>query len=77
MLGLWAVHTVEPTATPAGAAEIALAVEGIETIKSMRASWRAKDLTVIQTSTAMDFGFTFVALDQDGHRLRVFAPGVP
>ena len=25
--------------------------------------------------TAMDFGFTFVALDPDGHRLRVFAPG--
>jgi hypothetical protein len=23
----------------------------------------------------MDFGFTFVALDPDGHRLRVFAPG--
>jgi len=25
----------------------------------------------------MDFGFTFVALDPDGHRLRVFAPSAP
>jgi hypothetical protein len=26
-----------------------------------------------QTPTEMDFGTTFVALDPDGHRLRVFA----
>jgi hypothetical protein len=25
----------------------------------------------------MDFGCTFVALDPDGHRLRVFAPSAP
>jgi hypothetical protein len=27
--------------------------------------------------TKMDFGTTFVALDPDGHRLRVFAPAAP
>jgi predicted enzyme related to lactoylglutathione lyase len=29
---------------------------------------------VAQPPTRMDFGFTFLALDPDGHRLRVFAP---
>jgi hypothetical protein len=34
-------------------------------------------LKIAQAPTAMDFGMTFVALDPDGHRLRVFAPVVP
>jgi hypothetical protein len=29
----------------------------------------------VQSPIAMDFGFTFTAVDPDGHRLRVFAPG--
>ena len=74
MLGLWAAHTVEPAATAVGGAEVAFAVDGIETVKSMHASWGAKGLKIAQTPTGMDFGFTFVALDPDGHRLRVFAP---
>ena len=75
MLGLWAAHTVEPAATAVGGAEIVFAVDGIDTVKSMHATWSAKGLKIAQTPTAMDFGFTFVALDPDGHRLRVFAPG--
>jgi hypothetical protein len=31
---------------------------------------------ILQPPTAMDFGYTFLAADPDGHRLRVFAPGV-
>ncbi len=34
-------------------------------------------LPIAQPPTAMDFGLTFVALDPDGHRLRVFAPATP
>ncbi len=75
MLGLWAAHTVEPAATAAGGAEVAFAVEGNNVVDSMHAAWRAKGLTIVQVPTAMDFGFTFVALDPDGHRMRVFAPG--
>jgi predicted enzyme related to lactoylglutathione lyase len=75
MLGLWAAHTVEPAATSVGGAEIAFAVDGIDTVHSMHATWSAKGLRVVQAPTGMDFGFTFVALDPDGHRLRVFAPG--
>lgn len=63
MLGLWSRETVEPKSTgEAGASEIA---------------WRrleATRLTIIQVPTRVSFGTTFVALDPDGHRLRVFAP---
>jgi predicted enzyme related to lactoylglutathione lyase len=75
MLGLWAAHTVEPAATAAGGAEVAFAVGGIDAVRSMHATWSEKGLTIAQAPTGMDFGFTFVALDPDGHRLRVFAPG--
>lgn len=75
MLGLWAAHAVEPAATAAaGAAEIAFAVDGSDTVNSMHDTWRAAGLKIAQAPTRMDFGFTFVALDPDGHRLRVFAP---
>lgn len=75
MLGLWAAHTVQPAATAVGGAELAFAVDSITTVQSMHSSWVAKGLPIAQAPTAMDFGFTFVALDPDGHRLRVFAPG--
>lgn len=75
MLGLWAAHTVQPQATVAGGAEIAFAVDGIATVNAMHAEWCGKGLKIVQAPTAVDFGFTFVALDPDGHRLRVFAPG--
>ena len=32
-------------------------------------------LAIAQAPATLDFGHTFVALDPDGHRLRVFAPG--
>jgi len=31
-------------------------------------------LDIIQEPVQMDFGYTFVATDPDGHRLRVFVP---
>lgn len=74
MLGLWSRHTVQPAASAAGGSELAFAVDGNEAVLARHAAWQAKGLTVIQAPTPMDFGFTFVALDPDGHRLRVFAP---
>ena len=75
MLGLWSRHTVEPAAKAAGGgAELAFALDGIDTVTATHADWSRRGLTIVQAPTAMDFGFTFVALDPDGHRLRVFAP---
>ena len=75
MLGLWSRRTVEPEATAAGGgAELAFALDGIEAVHARHADWTQRGLTIAQEPTAMDFGYTFVALDPDGHRLRVFAP---
>lgn len=74
MLGLWSQHTVEPAATvTGGGTEVAFSVDDNATVEAMFADWQAKELPIAQPLTQMDFGYTFVALDPDGHRLRVFA----
>lgn len=79
MLGLWSKHTVEPAAareaSPGGGAELAISVDGKPRVDQLHGEWRERGLRIVQPPTAMDFGYTFVALDPDQHRLRVFAPG--
>ncbi len=71
-LGLWSRHTVEPAARAAGGgAEIAFTAADVAAV---HADWTRRGITIAQAPTEMDFGRTFVALDPDGHRLRVFAP---
>lgn len=71
-LGLWSRHTVEPAAQAAGGgAEIVIAVDAPASVDATRADWSARGLTILQAPCDMDFGRTFVALDPDGHRLRV------
>jgi predicted enzyme related to lactoylglutathione lyase len=74
MLGLWGRDGVAPTANAPGGGEIALSVENNEALEARHADWRQRGLSIVQPPTDMDFGRTFVALDPDGHRLRVFAP---
>ena len=75
MLGLWSRETVEPQSSgQTGASEIAFAVADATAIEATHADWQRRGLTIIQAPTQMSFGTTFVALDPDGHRLRVFAP---
>lgn len=74
-LGLWSRHTVEPSAQAGGGgAEVAFTAGDIDAI---HADWTARGLSIAQAPTDMEFGRTFVALDPDGHRLRVFAPAAP
>lgn len=76
MLGLWQRDGVRPPATAAaGGGEIAFPVEADAEVDALCAEWRAKGIPIAQDPVAMDFGYTFVALDPDGQRLRVFAPG--
>jgi predicted enzyme related to lactoylglutathione lyase len=75
MLGLWSRETVEPESTgQTGASEVAFAVADGATVEAMHADWQRRGLTILQAPTRMSFGTTFVAIDPDGHRLRVFAP---
>ena len=75
MLGLWSRETVEPESTgQAGASEVAFVVADANAVETTHADWKRRGLNIIQAPTQMSFGTTFVALDPDGHRLRVFAP---
>ena len=73
-LGLWRRDGVEPPANAAGGGEIGFPVEADAMVDALCAEWWAKGARLAQEPTRMDFGYTFVALDPDGHRLRVFAP---
>lgn len=76
MLGLWSKHTVQPAATATGGgAELAFTVPDVAAVRATHEDWRRRGLRILQEPTDLDFGHTFVALDPDGHRLRVFAPG--
>jgi catechol 2,3-dioxygenase-like lactoylglutathione lyase family enzyme len=78
MLGLWSRQTVEPAAAALpGAGEIAFAVADDAAVTQIYKDWTVKGLRIAQSPTDLDFGHTFVALDPDGHRLRVFAPVAP
>jgi predicted enzyme related to lactoylglutathione lyase len=74
-LGLWREDDVQPkpTARPGGA-EVLFTFEAAAAVDAACADWRKSGMPIIQEPTAMDFGYTFVALDPDGHRLRGFAP---
>ena len=61
----------------AGGSELAFTVEDARGVDSRHAEWSAKNIAIAQVPTRMDFGYTFVGLDPDGHRLRVFAPSQP
>jgi predicted enzyme related to lactoylglutathione lyase len=75
MLGLWSRETVEPQSTgQSGGSEVAFTVADAAAVETTHADWQRRGLTIIQAPTPMSFGATFVALDPDGHRLRVFAP---
>src|SRR5262245_53196169 len=73
-LGLWWRDEVAPAVTAApGGAELAITLADADAVRAAHADWARRKLPVAQPPTAMDFGFTFVALDPDGHRLRLFA----
>jgi predicted enzyme related to lactoylglutathione lyase len=66
---------VEPAAAGrGGASELAFTVADADALNRRHVDWSLRGLPILQAPTDMDFGRTFVALDPDGHRLRVFAP---
>jgi len=74
MLGLWRRDGVKPAASVAGGGEIAFPVDGAGEVDALYAEWSGRGVKVALAPTQMDFGYSFVALDPDGQRLRVFAP---
>lgn len=74
-IGLWSRHAVAPSAAAAGGgAEIVFPVATRRDVDATHADWAGRGLEILQAPTDMDFGRTFVALDHDRHRLRVYCP---
>lgn len=69
-LGLWSKETAEPKveAQP-GSSEIAFSDDAVDDVY---ARFQKLGAEILQKPTDMDFGRTFVALDPDGHRIRVY-----
>jgi len=72
-LGLWRVDAVKPQATRPGGAELCITVESETEVDRFAARWSSKGVEIVQSPMRLDFGYTSVGIDPDGHRLRVFA----
>ena len=75
MLGLWAYHDVSPAGTAGRDArgELGIQLQERGGVDALYTRWKADGVAMIQDPFDLDFGRTFVALDPDGNRLRVFA----
>ena len=74
-IGLKAKHSVEPATTIlGGGTELVFTLSNNDAVHALYADWKNHGLTILQKPTELVFGFTFVALDPDCHRLRVCAP---
>lgn len=71
-LGLWIKEEIEPKPLPVGGVEVTFSEDDEAAVRATYADWSGK-AKVLQEPVAMDFGFTFVVEDPDGHRIRVFA----
>jgi predicted lactoylglutathione lyase len=77
MLGLWRRDEIEPAAGAPGGAEIAFTLDSDAAVDHAFAAWIERGAAVALPPARLDFGYTFLGLDPDGHRVRVFAPGGP
>ncbi|OEO31264.1 hypothetical protein VW23_017190 [Devosia insulae DS-56] len=71
-LGLWLADEMEPKPNAAGGVEISFSEDSKDAVRATFEAWTKLGLKVLQAPTDMDFGFTFLVEDFDGHRLRPF-----
>lgn len=55
-----------------GGTELSLMVDNSKVLHHLYEQWENKGVKFIQTPVELIFGITFVAIDPDGHRIRVF-----
>ena len=75
MLGLWSKQNVQPQAeVTGGGSELAIKLDSDAEVDALHDAWSKKGLEFVQPPTRLGFGYTFVAADPDGHRIRAFGP---
>ncbi|KKB78128.1 hypothetical protein VW35_12465 [Devosia soli] len=72
-LGPWIADDIVPRPLPAGGMEVTFSEADDAAVKMTFRDWSSK-AKVLQEPHMMDFGYTFVLEDPDGHRIRIFAP---
>ncbi|MBY0377315.1 MAG: hypothetical protein K2Q33_01965 [Gammaproteobacteria bacterium] len=70
-LGLKAKHSIEPPANENGSGELAFTLDNNREVDELFVEWQGKKISMAQSPTVVPYGYTFLALDPDGNRLRV------
>ncbi|OKL42257.1 VOC family protein [Pseudovibrio exalbescens] len=74
MLGLQAKDGIDPKAQEHfGGVELSLSDVDRETVDRLHSQWSSMGVDIALPPQELAFGYTFVAVDPDGHRLRVCA----
>ncbi|MCS3408785.1 VOC family protein [Serratia sp. AKBS12] len=72
-LALWSKHSVQPApAASGGGGELGFLCEQPEQVDALYRQWRDWQFEICQRPLQLAFGYSFVACDPDGHRLRVY-----
>lgn len=73
-LGLWDQKVIQPAPDGGmGGGELGFKVSSPEEVDATHETWKARGATIALPPTSLGFGRSFVAVDPDGHRLRVYA----
>ena len=70
-LGLKAKHSIEPPANENGSGELAFTLDNNGEVDELFVEWQGMEISMAQSPTVVPYGYTFLALDPDGNRLRV------
>lgn len=76
ILGLQSKHAIDPCPQPAfGGTELCFGSATVDEVNALHAEWKRKGVAMAMDPTWLEFGYTFVGVDPDGHRLRICAVG--
>ncbi|PJD95746.1 MAG: hypothetical protein CK426_09195 [Legionella sp.] len=75
-LALKAKYSVTPpTEAKSDNGELAFTLDSNQNVDELFVAWQSRKIDILLPPTQAPFGYTFVALDPDGHRLRVASIG--
>jgi predicted enzyme related to lactoylglutathione lyase len=73
IIGLKDKHTAHLTMVGNGGCELAFTAANHEQVDALFLAWQQQGISIKEPPTNVSFGYTFIAVDPDGNRLRVLA----